>query len=54
MKTYYELILEYPDWYSKPAPLDKKSLIDKDLRIIIPQHDKEGRPIYIAKLGKQK
>lgn len=51
MKTYYELILENPDWYTKTAPDEKRDLLDKDIRYILPTHDKKGRPIYVVKLG---
>ncbi|XP_018569349.1 alpha-tocopherol transfer protein-like [Anoplophora glabripennis] len=49
--NYYELVLQYPDWFPILGPLDKKSIIDKDVRMMLPQYDKEGRVIFIAKLG---
>ncbi|KAJ8960658.1 hypothetical protein NQ314_006050 [Rhamnusium bicolor] len=48
---FYELVLEYPDWFSQPAPLEKKSLIEKHIRVMIPECDKEGRPVYIVNIG---
>ncbi|XP_050309327.1 retinaldehyde-binding protein 1-like isoform X2 [Anthonomus grandis grandis] len=51
IKANYQLILQYPEWFTKDQPISKKELIDKDIRIGIPETDKEGRPIYIVKIG---
>lgn len=45
-------MLECPEWYTKDGPLKFKNFIDKDIRIVLPDCDKEGRPIYLLKNGK--
>lgn len=51
MNLFYELLLEYPDWYTRNNPIECKSFIDMDIRLILPGEDKEGRPIYLMKFG---
>ncbi|KAH1013721.1 hypothetical protein HUJ04_002675 [Dendroctonus ponderosae] len=52
IKLYYKLILEHPEWFTKEAPLNRKDLLEKDVRIALPAvTDKDGRPVYVAKLG---
>ncbi|KAG5872754.1 hypothetical protein JTB14_016191 [Gonioctena quinquepunctata] len=51
MKSFYDLLLEYPDWFTKEAPVTKKTLIDEHIRILLNDCDIDGRPIYIVKLG---
>lgn len=52
MQEYYDLLLAYPDWFAKDEPLYFKQFIKDDIRVLIPDKDKEGRPVYICKLGK--
>ncbi|XP_049822215.1 retinaldehyde-binding protein 1 isoform X2 [Aethina tumida] len=51
MNLFYELLLEYPDWYTRNNPIECKSFIDMDIRLILPGEDKEGRPIYLMKFA---
>ncbi|CAH1117995.1 unnamed protein product [Phaedon cochleariae] len=43
-----ELLVEHPDWYKKEGPKDQE-LLDLDVRVVLPDCDKEGRPIYVIK-----
>jgi hypothetical protein len=52
MKSFYELLVESPEWFAKEGPLSQKSLIEKDIRILTPFKDRGGRPIYLQKIGK--
>lgn len=52
MILFYDLLLEYPEWFTKKGPLDKKRIIEENIRVQLGQFDKEGRPIFIAKMGK--
>ncbi|CAH0556803.1 unnamed protein product [Brassicogethes aeneus] len=49
MKNFYELLLEFPEWFTTRAPTKHKRVIDENIRHIIPGEDKEGRPIYVVK-----
>ncbi|KAJ3622359.1 hypothetical protein MTP99_002874 [Tenebrio molitor] len=51
MKSFYELLVESPEWFAKEGPLSQKSLIEKDIRILTPFKDRGGRPIYLQKIG---
>lgn len=51
MKTFYELLLEFPEWFTIDSPLKKKHIIEQNIRVALPETDKEGRPIYLVKLG---
>lgn len=51
MKTFYELLLEFPEWFTIDSPLKKKHIIEENIRVALPETDKEGRPIYLVKLG---
>lgn len=52
IKLYYKLIIDHPEWFTKDAPLNRKDLLEKDVRIALPAvTDKDGRPVYVAKLG---
>ncbi|KAJ8932715.1 hypothetical protein NQ318_012640, partial [Aromia moschata] len=51
IKLFYELLVECPEWFATGNPLDKKDIIAKDIRILPPVCDKEGRPLYIVKVG---
>lgn len=51
IKTYYELLLEFPDWFTKDPPLARKEQIHKEFRVALPEKDRDGRPIYLAKLA---
>lgn len=51
MKTFYELLLEFPEWFTTDSPLKKKHIIEQNIRVALPESDKEGRPIYLVKLG---
>nr|XP_023014179.1 alpha-tocopherol transfer protein-like [Leptinotarsa decemlineata] len=51
LKTFYELLEECPGWFTRGSPEDKRSIIEKDIRIVPNEYDKEGRIIYIAKIG---
>ncbi|CAG9864375.1 unnamed protein product [Phyllotreta striolata] len=49
--NFYDTLTTHPNWFTKLRPTDKKAIIEKDIRILIDRTDKEGRPIYIIKLG---
>ncbi|XP_023014177.2 retinaldehyde-binding protein 1 [Leptinotarsa decemlineata] len=51
LKAFRELQIEKPEWFTKEAPLDKKPIIEMNARILLDECDKEGRPIYLAKMG---
>lgn len=51
MKDYHENMVENPTWFQKESPLNRKSSFEMNAAIMIPAHDKEGRPIYISKIG---
>ncbi|XP_066251059.1 retinaldehyde-binding protein 1-like [Euwallacea similis] len=51
MKTYYELLLEFPEWFTKDSPIAKKHVIEEEIRVALSETDKEGRPIYLVKLA---
>nr|CAI5834068.1 unnamed protein product [Callosobruchus analis] len=51
IKAFYTFLQESPKWFALGCPTDKKELIDKDIRVLPKEHDKEGRPIYIYKLA---
>ncbi|KAK5646337.1 hypothetical protein RI129_004801 [Pyrocoelia pectoralis] len=49
---FYELFLEYPDWFATGSPIESKHLIEQNTRIILPGvRDRDGRRIFISKLG---
>jgi len=49
---FFELMVEYPDWFASSQPLDNKSLIEQNTRIILPGvRDKNGRRVFISRLG---
>ncbi|KAJ8966896.1 hypothetical protein NQ317_003930 [Molorchus minor] len=54
-KSYFQIVLFYdslrnhPEWYQIVDPLDRMVIIEKDIRVMLPECDKEGRPIYISK-----
>lgn len=52
VKASAEHILECPEWYRKDGPLTIKKIIDEGPRVILPDFDKEGRPIFLLKNGK--
>lgn len=52
MQEYYNLLREFPDWFAKGDPLRFKKYFEDEMRMLIPDTDKEGRPIYICKIGK--
>ncbi|CAG9771218.1 unnamed protein product [Ceutorhynchus assimilis] len=52
IKMYYKTSNEYPDWFRISPPIDQKKIIEANIRICLPDTDREGRPIYIVKLGK--
>ncbi|CAH1953935.1 unnamed protein product [Acanthoscelides obtectus] len=52
MKSFYTFLQDSPEWFTTGCPIDKKELVDKDMRIVPKEYDKAGRPIYIFKLGK--
>ncbi|KAL1500924.1 hypothetical protein ABEB36_006343 [Hypothenemus hampei] len=47
----YELSQQFPQWYIRESPLKRSHLIKKQIRMAILNTDKDGRPIYIARLG---
>ncbi|KAF7267921.1 hypothetical protein GWI33_018871 [Rhynchophorus ferrugineus] len=51
IKAFYEILFQYPEWMTCETPADKKHIIEKDIRVALPHTDKEGRPIYIVKIG---
>ncbi|XP_066141815.1 clavesin-2-like isoform X2 [Euwallacea fornicatus] len=51
LKTYYELLSEFPEWFTTDPPMAKKHLIEKEIRAVLSETDREGRPIYLVKLG---
>ncbi|XP_030761154.1 uncharacterized protein LOC115886207 [Sitophilus oryzae] len=51
MKLFYDLLFQYPEWMTKEPPVNKRHLIDKEIRVALPDTDKEGRPIYLVKIG---
>lgn len=51
LKIIHDHMLECPEWYTKDGPLKFKNFIDKDIRVVLPDCDKEGRPIYLLKNG---
>lgn len=52
MKEYYDLLLNYPDWFITVSPLEMKEFVEMNFRYFIDGKDKEGRPIYVCKIGK--
>ncbi|CAH1105880.1 unnamed protein product [Psylliodes chrysocephalus] len=51
MLEFYSILAKYPRWFTTERPTEKKDIIDRDIRILLGKKDKEGRPIYIVKLG---
>lgn len=51
MKTFYEILEHYPEWYTLNCPIEKKNIIDKNITYVTGEYDKEGRPLYIVKIG---
>lgn len=51
LKNFYELLLEYPDWFTTIDPKEKSDVFNRDIRIIPGGCDKEGRIIFISKIG---
>lgn len=49
---FYDLLGENPQWFTMDPPTKKKNIIEQDIRILTNVHDKEGRPVYIVKIGK--
>jgi hypothetical protein len=52
MRSFYEFLVEHPEWFAKDGPLNQKSLIEKDIRILTSLKDRGGRPIFLLKIGK--
>lgn len=53
MQNYYDLLVTYPDWFTCDGPVSFKPFLDQNMRVLIPGSDKDGRPIFICKLGKK-
>jgi hypothetical protein len=51
MRSFYEFLVEHPEWFAKDGPLSQKSLIEKDIRILTSLKDRGGRPIFLLKIG---
>ncbi|CAG9862256.1 unnamed protein product [Phyllotreta striolata] len=51
IKSSKEHMLDQHDWYRKDGPLKLKEFIEKDIRAVLPDCDKDGRPIYLVKNG---
>ncbi|XP_018569350.1 retinaldehyde-binding protein 1 [Anoplophora glabripennis] len=51
MKMFYDLLGEHPQWFTTDPPTEKKNIIEQDIRILTREHDNQGRPIYIVKIG---
>ncbi|XP_044266196.1 alpha-tocopherol transfer protein-like isoform X1 [Tribolium madens] len=51
MKLHYEFMLECPEWFTKDGPLSRKYIIEKNIRVLTPYRDRDGRQIYIIKTG---
>lgn len=54
MKEYYDLLLNYPDWFITTSPLEMREFVEMNFRYFIDGKDKEGRPIYVCKIGKSR
>lgn len=52
MKDHFDLMVEYPAWFTTKAPMDKMDIIERDLRVTPGTHDKDGRIVYIVKVGR--
>ncbi|KAK4879702.1 hypothetical protein RN001_007848 [Aquatica leii] len=49
---FFELMIEYRDWFANGSPLDHKDLIEQNTRIILSDvRDNLGRRIFISRLG---
>ncbi|KAF5300275.1 hypothetical protein FQA39_LY11132 [Lamprigera yunnana] len=49
---FFELMVEFQEWFADGSPLDHKDLIEQNTRFILPNvRDKNGRRIFISKLG---
>nr|XP_023014181.1 clavesin-1-like isoform X1 [Leptinotarsa decemlineata] len=51
IKAFQELQMEHPEWCTREAPIEKKSIIEMDIRMLLDDYDKDGRPIYLVKMG---
>lgn len=47
-------MLEYPKWFPTKSPIEKRDIIEKNIRIVPGTCDKEGRIVYIIKVGKSR
>lgn len=45
-------MVEYPEWFTIKSPVEKKNVIETDMRVVPGTCDKDGRFIYIVKVGK--
>lgn len=48
---HYEFMVECPEWFTKEGPLSRRSIIEKNIRILTVNKDRDGRQIYIVKTG---
>ncbi|CAG9832434.1 unnamed protein product [Diabrotica balteata] len=51
IKQFYDTLETLPNWFPKHTLIDKKWVIETNCRMLLKEKDKEGRPIYIYKLG---
>ncbi|KAK4879703.1 hypothetical protein RN001_007849 [Aquatica leii] len=52
IRNYYNLVLEYPNWFAVQSPLEFKDKLEYNDKIILKERDRNGRSIFILKTGK--
>lgn len=52
MHVFHDLVQNNPEWFIPTSPLDKKHKIEENSKVMLRERDKDGRSIYLVKMGK--
>lgn len=48
------MVKEHPDWYTCLSPLERRKQIETQAKVMLPCKDKDGRAIYLCRIGNQR
>lgn len=51
MENLYNLVVNYPQFHQYDSPVESKHLVEDQMRFMLKARDKEGRSVYLCKIG---
>lgn len=52
IQEYYEVLVENPEWFEMEYPSEKRSKIEQNTKLMLPDRNTDGTRVFVYQLGK--